>query len=222
MVVENDVNLAALGEQRLGRAQGAEHFAYIHVGLGLGAGVVLDGQLHRGARGAGGEIAFAPLGSTEDEVSWIDRGGAAQANLSGAAIGVLVEQLRPDISTASPLATSPIPEEVFSAARGGDPLARAAVSALAARIGMLVAMLQAFADLELIVLGGAVIANNEDLLLAEVGATVARYSPYPPEIVASALGDDATVAGAIGVAATVAAERALARLRPPSSTGGLP
>ena len=60
--VENDVNLAALGEQWRGVARGVEDFVFLSVGTGLGAGVVLGGELHRGRNGAAGEVDYA-LGS---------------------------------------------------------------------------------------------------------------------------------------------------------------
>jgi predicted NBD/HSP70 family sugar kinase len=61
--VENDVNLAALGERAAGSCQGVSDFAYLAVGADLGAGIVLGGELHRGRRNAAGELGFLPLGT---------------------------------------------------------------------------------------------------------------------------------------------------------------
>src|SRR5262245_9775242 len=60
--VENDINLAALGEHWVGVAQGVDDFAFLSVGTGLGAGLVLHGELHRGRHGAAGELDLAAAG----------------------------------------------------------------------------------------------------------------------------------------------------------------
>ena len=60
--VENDINLAALGEQWRGVARGVEDFVFLSIGTGLGAGVVLRGELHRGRHGAAGEVDFVSAG----------------------------------------------------------------------------------------------------------------------------------------------------------------
>src|SRR5205814_3624201 len=59
VTVENDTNLAALGEQWVGVARGVDDFVFLSIGTGMGAGVVLGGELHRGRHGAAGEIDFA-------------------------------------------------------------------------------------------------------------------------------------------------------------------
>ncbi|MDP9483392.1 MAG: ROK family protein, partial [Chloroflexota bacterium] len=58
---ENDVNLAALGEQWLGSGKEVQNFAYLHVGTGVGVGLVLRGELYRGATGAAGEVGYLPI-----------------------------------------------------------------------------------------------------------------------------------------------------------------
>src|SRR4029077_17385089 len=66
VTLENDVNLAALGEQRHGVAQGVDDFAFLLVGAGLGAAVVLGGKLHRGHTGAAGELDAVRNGRPDD------------------------------------------------------------------------------------------------------------------------------------------------------------
>jgi predicted NBD/HSP70 family sugar kinase len=69
LVMENDVDAAALAERALGHGREVDHFAFVHVGTGIGVGLVLGGQLLRGAHGVAGEIAFLPLsgGAGADE-----------------------------------------------------------------------------------------------------------------------------------------------------------
>ena len=62
VIVENDTNLAAVGEQWLGVARGLEDFVFLSVGTGLGAGLVLRGELHRGYNGAAGEVDLVSAG----------------------------------------------------------------------------------------------------------------------------------------------------------------
>ena len=66
MRIENDINLAALGERWRGVARGVENFAFISIGTGLGAGIVLHGELHRGASGSAGELDYARVGLRDE------------------------------------------------------------------------------------------------------------------------------------------------------------
>jgi predicted NBD/HSP70 family sugar kinase len=91
----------------------------------------------------------------------------------------------------------PVPE-VFTAARAGDELARAAVSEEARRIALHIAPLAAVADIGLVVIGGGIGANG-DLLLEPVRAELESRLPYPPRVEVSALGDAAVLSGALSV-----------------------
>src|SRR5207248_1601697 len=66
VTVENDVNLAALGERSLGVAHGVDDFVFLSVGTGLGAGLVLRGELQRGHNGAAGELDYVRAGREDD------------------------------------------------------------------------------------------------------------------------------------------------------------
>ena len=78
VVIENDVNLAMLGEAWQGCAQGAQNAAFLALGTGVGLGLIVNGQLARGATGAAGEIAYLPIGAT----IWIPRRRARSARSS--------------------------------------------------------------------------------------------------------------------------------------------
>ena len=80
VVLENDINLAAVGERWRGAARGVDDFVFLSVGTGMGAGLVLGGELHRGRHGAAGEIDFA-LGGDEERpfgTGGLRPGGAAR------------------------------------------------------------------------------------------------------------------------------------------------
>jgi predicted NBD/HSP70 family sugar kinase len=86
LVMENDVDAAALAERALGHGREVDHFAFVHIGTGIGMGLVLGGQLLRGAHGVAGEIAYLPLtgGAGADEQEARKRGTLeAAASASG-------------------------------------------------------------------------------------------------------------------------------------------
>src|SRR5437764_418606 len=185
VTLENDINLAALGELWQGVARGVSNFAFLSVGAGLGAGLVLDGELHRGRNGAAGELDFA-LGARSDG-----------DDPCAAAVSVLATELaegRADTELAPPYDT----RAIFGAARKGDHVAREVVEEVARRIAMHVAPIAAVADVELVVLGGG-IGEKGDLLLDAVGRLLAEWLPFPPRVEVSTLGEGAVLAGALFV-----------------------
>lgn len=190
VAVENDVNLAALGERWKGLGKGVANFVYLHVGTGVGMGVIVDGRLYRGATGAAGEIGYLPLAVTDPRDPANRRRGALERELG--ATGVVATARRMGLRVRTP-------RGIFSAARRGDPLAARVVSLVADRIALAVAAVVPVLDPELVVLGGG-IGRNGDLLLEAVEREVRALSPFAPRIEASALGEEATVLGAIAVA----------------------
>src|SRR5271170_1351083 len=86
LAVENDINLAALGEQAHGLGKGVSNFVFVSVGTGIGMGIIIDGQLHRGARGAAGEIGFLPLADAESAEESKRNRGSLESVVSAAAV----------------------------------------------------------------------------------------------------------------------------------------
>jgi predicted NBD/HSP70 family sugar kinase len=189
VTLENDINLAALGEQWHGVARGVADFVFLSVGTGMGAGLVLGGELHRGRNGAAGEIDFALAG-----------------------VGETVDPSAPEVSElAHELAGLPAdPRAVFASARRGDTGALAVVDEVARRIALHLAPIAAVADVELVVLGGGIGANG-DLLLGPVGQRLAEWLPFPPRIAVSTLGEAAVLTGAVAVGLQAALENVFAR-----------
>lgn len=188
---ENDVNLAALGERWKGLGKGVPDFVYLHVGTGVGMGVVVDGRLYRGASGAAGEIGYLPLAAADPHDPANRRRGALERALGAAGV----------VATARAMGMRQVrtPKRVFGEARRGDPVARRVVEVVAGRIALAVAAVVPVLDPELVVLGGG-IGRNGDLLLEPVERELRALSPFAPRIEASALGDEATVLGAIAAA----------------------
>ena len=187
VTVENDVNLAAVGERWRGVARGVEDFVFLSVGTGLGAGIVLHGELHRGRHGAAGEVDYALGGGVE-----------RQSDPCAEALSAYARDLVAGRAGDSELSPPFDARSVFAAARAGDPLAADVVEEEARRIALHIAPIAAVADVELVVIGGGV-GLNGDLLLRPVRKRLRESLPYPPRVEVSALGDAAVLTGALAV-----------------------
>jgi predicted NBD/HSP70 family sugar kinase len=199
---ENDVNLAALGERWRGLGRGVDDFVYLHIGTGVGMGIVLRGQLFRGARGAAGEVGFLPLAAPDPKDPANRRRGALEAAIGAKAV---VEAARSAKVRGAASAVA-----VFDAARDGDQAAQGVVDAIGARIGLAIAAVVPVLDPELVILGGG-IGRSADLLLPPIGRELEAVSPFRPRIEASALGEEAELLGAVAFALDAARERLYAR-----------
>jgi predicted NBD/HSP70 family sugar kinase/DNA-binding CsgD family transcriptional regulator len=181
--IDNDINLAAVGERWAGVARGIDDFAFLSIGTGTGMGLVLGGELHRGNHGAAGEIDWALAGSAEDLDPSAEGAAALAAELSW----------NGGVDASSPPYDA---RYLFTAARRGDDLARAIVERIARRIAAHIAPIAAVADPALIVLGGG-LGMNGDLLLEPVRALLQEWLPYPPQVEISSLGESAVLMGAV-------------------------
>ncbi len=185
VTVENDINLAAVGEQWQGVARGVENFVFLSVGTGLGAGLVLRGELHRGHNGAAGELDGALVGLGQEVDPCAGAVSELAARLAVADGGTV---LRPPYDARA----------IFAAARVGDAVARSVVEETARRIALHILPVAAVTDVALAVLGGG-LGSNGDLLLEPVRDHLAAWSPYPPRVEISSLGEAAVLTGALSV-----------------------
>ena len=190
--VDNDVNMAALGEQWAGCAKDCPNFVFIALGAGVGAGIVIDGRLHRGSRWYAGEISHMHVDYRRWHVDYGEQ-GFLESFVGAEAIARQGQRLR----RGAPAAWSADgAAEVFEAARYGDARAAAVVKRVATYLGLAVANIAAVLDPALIVFGGG-ISHVGDQLLQPVRDVVSRIVPNTPEIRLSAAGDDAQVFGAL-------------------------
>jgi predicted NBD/HSP70 family sugar kinase len=195
--VENDVNLAAVGEQWKGHGRGVRNFGFLSVGTGVGMGLVLGGELYRGASGAAGEVAYLPVGADPYD-RHVRRRGAFEEAASGAGVVRIAHELG--------MKGKLTPKRVFALARKRDPLGLQVVEREARRLALGLAAVAAVVDLELVILGGG-IGGNADLLLEPIGLELRTLSPLRPRLVGSALGDDAVLHGAVATALAAAQDR---------------
>jgi predicted NBD/HSP70 family sugar kinase len=188
--LENNVNCAALAELHEGAARGRHTFGYLRIGVGIGLGIVVGGQVLRGANGAAGELARLPY-------PWDDGREPRQEALEEY-IGA--RSLLRRAAEAWQDADGPCPrtaERLFALAQEGRAAARAVIGRHAADVGRLAAAVTAVLDPGLIVLGGSTGADPQ--LLPGVRAELARLS-WPTEVVSSRVGDSGTVVGAARLA----------------------
>jgi glucokinase len=204
VLVENDVNLAILGEHWQGAARGHDTCAFIFVGTGIGAAILIDGELHRGHHFMAGEIAVMCMGPQYLDTDFGSRG--CLETLAG--LKALAARW-PRGAKGDPAQWM---ADLFEAAKAGEPRARKAVEETANLIGIAVANVGAVLDPSLIVLGGSLIAQGEPLV-TEVRKVVERIARAPLEIVVSALGKDAPLCGSLLMAATEARRQVRQRLR---------
>jgi predicted NBD/HSP70 family sugar kinase len=206
VTLENDINLAALGEQSAGIARGVDDFVFISIGTGLGAGIVLRGEIHRGHNGAAGELDYARSGHPDFD--------PCASALSSSAAELVGE--RPGQTSLAPPFDVPA---IFAAARRGDPVARAIVIEEARRIALHLAPVAAVADVGLVVLGGGVGANG-DLLLEPVRSLLGDWLAYPPRVEASTLGEAAVLTGALAHGRRAALDNVFVKSRARRSADG--
>jgi predicted NBD/HSP70 family sugar kinase len=196
VLIENDVNLAALGEHWQGLAVGLENFVFIGIGTGIGAGVVVNGELCHGAGGAGGEIGYLPIGADPFDPDSHVRGALEEA-VGGRGIA-LEARRRLAAGGAGELTPDCTAADVFAAAARGDALAIEVVDAAARHVALAVAAVKAIVAPELVILGGGVGANPQ--LLEPIRRYTERLLAEPLRIEISGLGTRAPLVGAVAFA----------------------
>lgn len=195
--VDNDVNMGVIGEKWKGSGRAHGDVVFIAVGTGIGAGLVLNGSVHRGSGGYAGEIGYLPVDPLTTEQTRFEDFGALEKFASGSGIVLqaraLAEQ-HPDSSIRD--ANTITSEEIFAAAASGDVLAERLVDLLIKHTAYALSSVVALINPDVIVIGGGV-AQAGDRLFEGIQDRVSQLVPIPVSIVPAGLGSDA---GAIGAA----------------------
>lgn len=201
-VVDNDVNLAALGEREHGQAHGLRDFAIIWIGTGLGGAIVSSGRLARGRHHSGGELGTIVPSPACLRDHRREGEGALESVLSGAGISAAGRALlREHPSAAAEFGEAARPQDIFAAASNGSPHARALVDRIVDALALLVINIASMTDPEAIILDGGV-GRNLDPFLDEVRPLVAAHISAPPRLSVSTLDATATIKGATSLAMT--------------------
>ncbi|PSL03706.1 putative NBD/HSP70 family sugar kinase [Haloactinopolyspora alba] len=197
--VENDVNLAVVAERWNGRWGDADDLVLVQWGYRVGAAVLMQGRLHRGAHGAAGEIGFIDL---EEEPQGVQAEGLGPLEATAGTSWIFRRARELGDHTSRDAVT------VLSAAARGDPLATRVVDEAAARFARGLAPFLAAIDPELVVIGGGITLAGETMLSA-VRSQLARRALVVPRLELSSLGDDAVALGAVRLALDHAERRLL-------------
>ncbi|OYC96285.1 ROK family transcriptional regulator [Microbacterium sp. Yaish 1] len=180
-VVENDANAVAVGEWSHGAGRGSANMAAFLLGVGLGAGIVADGRLLRGARAAAGEIGHLIA----------DRSGFTRSPAAGGDLETRILELGASRST---LARRESTLGILDEYADGSDTARSAATELLDYIAMSVAALAVVLDCGEVILAGA-LPERAGLLVDEIDRRLAGRLPAPPRILLGELGERAAVVG---------------------------
>lgn len=199
--IENDINLAAVGELTFGVGSGVRNFVLVSIGTGVGMGIVINGELYVGNTGAAGEVSFLPTAEIDAGASQARQRGMTETVAAADGVARAAQQQGLHFDSA---------KEVFDAAAAGDARARAVVEAEGRRIGTMLTAVAAILDPELVLLGGG-IGRNIELLGDPITRRMGELGPLHPRIAASALGEDGVLSGAVARALDVARDRLFER-----------
>jgi glucokinase len=198
--LHHDAHLAALGEHRRGAARGASEVIYLTVSTGIGAGLLLRGELYSGAHGIAGEIGHIVV-QRDGPLCTCGNRGCVEAIASGTGIARAARELGADWPTSAlHNLDAPSPADVVRAARAGDQLAISILETAGTYLGIAIGTLVNLFNPQLIVLGGSVLKAGPLLLKPMRRSMVAsswKAARRGLRIVSPALGDDAGLIGAV-------------------------
>ncbi|BAS27904.1 ROK family transcriptional regulator [Limnochorda pilosa] len=208
ILMENDVDMAVLGELAWGAGQGSQNVVFVNIGIGLAAGIVLNGRLVRGSNRAAGEIGFMVLDPGHVRETFSET-GATEAVLSGPGIVRRYRVLAGDRARDAETGASES-ERVFALARSGDAAARQVIDESVRYLAMVLANLAAAFNPERLIVGGGVglALFDEERITGFLQAHV----PFVPQVVLARLGGDASLMGAISCAVDAALQDVEQRL----------
>ena len=208
VVVDNDVNIMALGEKRAGEGVGLDHFIFIKIGTGIGSGIVSNGKIHRGSNGCAGDIGHICV-DKQGPICRCGNTGCLEAMAAGPAITEKAMQ-------AARNGTSPMlarlmqsngdslrPEDVSAACRDGDQAALEIIRASGQMIGDVLAGLVNFFNPSHIFIGGGIANFGNHLLVSIRRAVLRRSLPLATthlSINFSKTGSDSGIIGAVALA----------------------
>ncbi len=212
VVIENDVNLAAMAERADGAAAGADDFVLVWLGVGLGLATILGGRLHRGTAGAAGEIGYLPVHGAPLHTDIRHPASGGFQSLAG---GLAVRELAAKHGFAAQT-----PAEAVRAAVAGTPdtttdAGAAFLGELAHRVAVGVASVCVVLDPGLVVLGGEVGRAGGTALADRVAAAVASIWPSRPRVVPTSVPGEPVLRGAMLAAVAQARAALLASVADP-------
>lgn len=195
--VENDVRLAAIGENWAGAARGIQNFVFLAIGTGLAAGIFANGRLVHGTDWTAGEVGYMHVPGTPEEPAKRGAPGSLESAIGGE--GIRQQWLRSCNETGVALTRDLTATEVFDRARAGDVQATSVLNRSAQMLAYAVYNISLVLNSALFVLGGGV-GMSAPLRDATQRFLEQYHEPEPPKLIISSLGQDAQLIGAIRLA----------------------
>ncbi len=206
--VENDVNLAALGENWCGTARGVKDFVFLSIGTGVGAGIFVNGRLYHGAEWTAGEIAYLYVPGTEETPLALRRRGPLESVIGSKGIERFWSTLcRTNPSDASGLPSRLEAVEILDFAGKGTAEARLVLNQTARILADAITNVCVILNSSLVVLGGRI--GTHPVLFEATRRIVERNEFSRPRLAVSSLGREAQLYGAIWLALSIADAKVL-------------
>jgi predicted NBD/HSP70 family sugar kinase len=211
VLVDNEVHLSVLGERWRGAAQGIDDALYVQVGVGIGGGVLIGGDVYRGAGGAAGEMGYLPVVDDDDDAGRNGLGpfehaaGATAFARLGRRAAVAGES-RALLELAGGDLDAIDAEVVFAAADGGDEAAKRILDVLLGRLARGIASAVTILNPSTVIVGGG-LSRAGERLLEPLERLMTALVPVPPRLVLSTLGDESVALGATRLALQAVEER---------------
>lgn len=198
VTVENDTNLAALGERMEGAAQDETSFVEIDIGANVSAGIVLDGRLYHGAQWSAGEIGYLRLPNISRRNPVLHEFGALEAVLSSSGIRQSWRETTAQLGISMRGARRVDVTAILDMAQRGEAAAKQVVKQRAAMVADVIVNLSLILNPGLVVLGGEV--GRHPALIGFVRKELERSEFAVPRIAAASLGEAAVLRGGIAMA----------------------
>lgn len=189
VVIENDVNLMTLGEFHKGIGVGHSNLVYMYAGTGIGAGIMIDGQLYRGAKEASGEIGYMVIGPVGNQAK--GEYGVFERNYSVRAIREKAKGVLPTIDE-----ESSIVKQIVEQAKGGDEEAQALLDDICRHWTYGIANVTSVMDPALLILSGEMLHIGDEGV-HKIQQWLTDWVPSVPRIEMASLGDQAGLIGAV-------------------------
>ncbi|MFE9045938.1 ROK family protein [Streptomyces sp. NPDC012421] len=204
VMVDNDANLMALGEQHAGVARSVADFLYVKIGTGIGCGIVVGGEVHRGTTGSAGDIGHIQV-DPDGRTCGCGNRGCLEAHFSGSALARDAEDAArtggpPELAARLADQGRLSAADVAAAAAAGDPIALDLIRAGGDRVGQVIAGLVSFFNPALVVIGGGVTGLGHTLLASVRTQVYRRSLPLASRNLPIVLGELGSTAGVIGAA----------------------
>lgn len=194
--VENDANLAALGELWHGAGKGRKSLAMLTVGTGIGCGIIANGQIISGANGAGGEAGHMPMSFHQDWPCSCGKTGCLEVTASATGIIKAAREFQPFKDMEKMTA-----KDVFDAAKDGNQQALEVIQTAAKALGMATAMIGCIVNPEIFIIGGGVSAAGSILMdpVVETYRTQVFSAARSATFTLAQLGNNAGIYGGAGL-----------------------